>query len=64
VLQRVLRGADRQNSRNDGVSPALRRSAIVSGAIHAAIILVLLIGIDAWRPGHRESDLGPCLLLV
>jgi hypothetical protein len=45
VLQRVLHGEERLGGRTRTVSPALRRGAIISGAVHASILLLLLLGL-------------------
>ena len=45
MLQRVLHGVDRLDSRTEGISPRLRRGAIVSAAVHVAILVLLLIGL-------------------
>lgn len=56
MLQRVLRGADRLSANGEGVSPTLRRGAIISAAVHAAIILLLIVGLPFARPPEEPQE--------
>jgi neural Wiskott-Aldrich syndrome protein len=56
VLQRVLHGADRLDSRISGINPGLRRGAIISGAIHLVILALLLLGLPLSRPPEEPPE--------
>ncbi len=56
MLQRVLHGTDRLDSRISGVSPALRRGAIVSAAVHLLILLLLVVGLPYARPPEEPQE--------
>jgi hypothetical protein len=56
VLQRVLHGTDRLDSRISGISPGLQRGAIVSAAVHLVILLLLLIGLPYARPPEEPQE--------
>ena len=56
MLQRVLHGTDRLDSRISGISPGLQRGAIVSAAVHLVILLLLLIGLPYARPPEEPQE--------
>jgi hypothetical protein len=56
VLQRVLHGTDRLDSRTRRVDPNLKRGAIISGAVHLAILLLLLVGLPFARPPEEPPE--------
>ena len=56
MLQRVLRGADRLDHRTDGVSPTLRRGAVISGAVHLVILVALLVGLPFAKPPEEPQE--------
>lgn len=50
MLQRVLHGDGRQDERNAGMSPGLRRGAVISASLHAAVVAWLLLGLPISKP--------------
>ena len=56
MLQRVLRGADRTDRRTEGVSPTLRRGAIISAAVHLIALVLLLVGIPLATPPEEPQE--------
>jgi len=62
VLQRVLHGADHQGDRTRAISPGLRRGAIVSGAVHLAVLLVLLIGLPSGKAPEEPPEMAVSMM--
>ena len=56
MLQRVLHGVDRLDSRTDGISPRLRRGAVISGAVHVVIVVLLLFGLPSVRSPEEPPE--------
>ena len=56
MLQRVLHGVDRLDSRTDGVSPRLRRGAVISAAVHVVILVLLLFGLPSSRSLEEPQE--------
>ncbi len=56
MLQRVLYGGDRLDSRTGGINPGLRRGALISGAIHLVILALLLLGLPLSRPPEDSQE--------
>jgi outer membrane biosynthesis protein TonB len=56
VLQRVLQTDERLQSRAGGISPALKRGAIVSASVHLAIVLLLLVGLPLSKPPEEPQE--------
>ncbi len=56
MLQRVLHGVDRLDSRTDGISPRLRRGAVVSAAVHVVILVLLLFGLPSGRSPEEPPE--------
>jgi hypothetical protein len=53
-----------QSGRRDGVSPALRVGGIISGVLHGAVLLVLLVGIPFASPPEPEEPPETTVALV
>ncbi|MGC1409674.1 MAG: hypothetical protein WA864_12095, partial [Acetobacteraceae bacterium] len=56
MLQRVLHGVDHRDSRTNGISPSLRRGAVISSAVHLVILLVLLLGLPFAQPVPEPQE--------
>ena len=56
MLQRVLHGVERLDSRTNGMSPGLRRGAIISLAAHIVVVVLLLVGLPSARSPEEPEE--------